>query len=102
MDRVLSDTISFVIITVSVLCWSNISMFVAKLKADVTGSGLVNGKLNLQVLSSKLNVGHFPHLADLVTRISYNYHCMPDTGSLKTASGAETKSSRTWTAKSDV
>ncbi|KAG2324556.1 hypothetical protein Bca52824_007284 [Brassica carinata] len=49
----------------------------------------------LRVLSSKLNVGHFPHLADLVTRINYNYHYMPDTGSLKTASGAETKSSRT-------
>ncbi|CAH2067989.1 unnamed protein product [Thlaspi arvense] len=28
----------------------------------------------LRVLSSKLNVGHFPHLADLVTRINYNYH----------------------------
>ena len=26
----------------------------------------------LQVLSFKLNVGHFPHLADLVTRINYN------------------------------
>ncbi|KAJ0256712.1 Gamma-tubulin complex component [Hirschfeldia incana] len=56
----------------------------------------------LRVLSSKLNVGHFPHLADLVTRINYNYHYMPDTGSVKTASGAETKSSRTWSAKSDV
>ncbi|CAH8356142.1 unnamed protein product [Eruca vesicaria subsp. sativa] len=49
----------------------------------------------LRVLSSKLNVGHFPHLADLVTRINYNYHYMPDTGSLMTASGAETMSSRT-------
>ncbi|XP_031273500.1 gamma-tubulin complex component 5 isoform X2 [Pistacia vera] len=27
----------------------------------------------LRVLSFKLNVGHFPHLADLVTRINYNY-----------------------------
>ncbi|KAL1199333.1 Gamma-tubulin complex component 3 [Cardamine amara subsp. amara] len=45
----------------------------------------------LRVLSSKLNVGHFPHLADLVTRINYNYHYMSDTSS-----------SRPWTAKSDV
>ncbi|CAH8355998.1 unnamed protein product [Eruca vesicaria subsp. sativa] len=53
-------------------------------------------QLNLQVLSSKLNVGHFPHLADLVTRINYNYHYMSDTGSLTTTvSGAETSSSRT-------
>ncbi|KAG7660235.1 Gamma tubulin complex component C-terminal [Arabidopsis suecica] len=56
----------------------------------------------LRVLSSKLNVGHFPHLADLVTRINYNYHYMSDTGSLMTTSGAETNSSRPWTAKSDV
>ncbi|CAG7893990.1 unnamed protein product, partial [Brassica rapa] len=49
----------------------------------------------LRVLSSKLNVGHFPHLADLVTRINYNYHYMSDTGSLMTVSGAETSSSRT-------
>ncbi|EOA36625.1 hypothetical protein CARUB_v10011863mg [Capsella rubella] len=48
----------------------------------------------LRVLSSKLNVGHFPHLADLVTRINYNYHYMSDTRSLMTVSGAETKSSR--------
>ncbi|XP_019091648.1 PREDICTED: gamma-tubulin complex component 5-like isoform X1 [Camelina sativa] len=48
----------------------------------------------LRVLSSKLNVGHFPHLADFVTRINYNYHYMSDTGSLMTVSGAETKSSR--------
>ncbi|KAF8046278.1 hypothetical protein N665_3874s0001 [Sinapis alba] len=48
----------------------------------------------LRVLSSKLNVGHFPHLADLVTRINYNYHYMSDTGSLMTTvSGAETTSS---------
>uniref|UniRef100_A0A1J3C9T0 Gamma-tubulin complex component n=1 Tax=Noccaea caerulescens TaxID=107243 RepID=A0A1J3C9T0_NOCCA len=56
----------------------------------------------LRVLSSKLNVGHFPHLADLVTRINYNYHYMSDTGSLMPASGAETNSSRPWAAKSDV
>ncbi|VVA95921.1 unnamed protein product [Arabis nemorensis] len=56
----------------------------------------------LRVLSSKLNVGHFPHLADLVTRINYNYHYMSDTGSLMTVSGAETNSSRPWTTKSDA
>nr|AAF79606.1 F5M15.11 [Arabidopsis thaliana] len=43
---------------------------------------------NLQVLTSKKNVGHFPHLADLVTRINYNYHYMSDTGSSMTASGS--------------
>ncbi|KAJ4967342.1 hypothetical protein NE237_019191 [Protea cynaroides] len=32
----------------------------------------------LRVLSFKLNVGHFPHLADLVTRINYNYYYMSD------------------------
>ncbi|KFK42428.1 hypothetical protein AALP_AA2G254900 [Arabis alpina] len=42
----------------------------------------------LRVLSSKLNVGHFPHLADLVTRINYNYHYMSDTGSLMTVPGS--------------
>ncbi|CAN8277832.1 unnamed protein product [Cochlearia groenlandica] len=41
----------------------------------------------LRVLSSKLNVGHFPHLADLVTRINYNYHYMSETGSLMSVSG---------------
>ncbi|XP_020891594.1 gamma-tubulin complex component 5 isoform X2 [Arabidopsis lyrata subsp. lyrata] len=56
----------------------------------------------LRVLSSKLNVGHLPHLADLVTRINYNYHYMSDTGSLMTSAGAETNSSRPKTAKSDV
>lgn len=30
--------------------------------------------LLLRVLSFKLNVGLFPHLADLVTRINYNYY----------------------------
>ncbi|CAL9215688.1 unnamed protein product [Arabidopsis halleri] len=42
----------------------------------------------LRVLTSKLNVGHFPHLADLVTRINYNYHYMSDTGILMTVSGS--------------
>ncbi|KAL9306795.1 putative gamma-tubulin complex component protein [Arabidopsis thaliana] len=41
-----------------------------------------------RVLTSKMNVGHFPHLADLVTRINYNYHYMSDTGSSMTASGS--------------
>ncbi|XP_057993655.1 uncharacterized protein LOC110635596 isoform X2 [Hevea brasiliensis] len=48
----------------------------------------------LRVLSFKLNVGQFPHLADLVTRINYNYFYMSDNGSLKTATGSETVSSR--------
>lgn len=38
----------------------------------------------LRVLSFKLNVGNFPHLADLVTRINYNYFYMSDGGNLKT------------------
>lgn len=48
----------------------------------------------MQVLSFKLNVGHFPHLADLVTRINYNYFYMSDSGSLMTAPGSETDRSR--------
>ncbi|XP_020589375.1 gamma-tubulin complex component 5-like [Phalaenopsis equestris] len=36
----------------------------------------------LRILSFKINVGHFPHLADLVTRINYNYFYMSDTGNL--------------------
>lgn len=39
----------------------------------------------LRVLSFKLNVGQFPHLADLVTRINYNYFYMSDNGNLVTA-----------------
>ncbi|GFY96777.1 Spc97 / Spc98 family of spindle pole body (SBP) component [Actinidia rufa] len=39
----------------------------------------------LRVLSFKLNVGHFPYLADLVTRINYNYFYMSDNGNLVTA-----------------
>lgn len=41
----------------------------------------------LRVLSFKLNVSHFPHLADLVTRINYNYHYMSENGNLTTAPG---------------
>lgn len=48
----------------------------------------------LRVLSFKLNVGHFPHLADLVTRINYNYFYMSDNGNLITAAVSETVSSK--------
>lgn len=48
----------------------------------------------LRVLSFKLNVGHFPHLADLVTRINYNYFYMSDTGNLRTAPTSESATSR--------
>ncbi|KAI8523282.1 hypothetical protein RHMOL_Rhmol13G0061200 [Rhododendron molle] len=48
----------------------------------------------LRVLSFKLNVGHFPHLADLVTRINYNYFYMSYNGNLITAPGSETLSSK--------
>lgn len=43
----------------------------------------------LRVLSFKLNVGQFPHLADLVTRINYNNFYMSDTGNLITAPGSD-------------
>lgn len=46
--------------------------------------------LYLQVLSFKLNVGQFPHLADLVTRINYNCFYMSDG-----ATGSENAASRT-------
>lgn len=50
---------------------------------------------DLQVLSFKLNVGHFPHLADLVTRINYNFFYMSGSGNLKTTTAAaETATSR--------
>lgn len=39
----------------------------------------------LRVLSFKLNVGHFPHLAELVTRINYNYYYISESGHLLTA-----------------
>ncbi|GMP45185.1 hypothetical protein CsSME_00013788 [Camellia sinensis var. sinensis] len=48
----------------------------------------------LRVLSFKLNVGHFPHLADLVTRINYNYFYMSDNSNLITAAVSETISSK--------
>lgn len=48
----------------------------------------------LRILSLKLNVGQFPHLADLVTRINYNYFYMSDGGSLKTTSGTDTIASK--------
>ncbi|KAB5519015.1 hypothetical protein DKX38_023334 [Salix brachista] len=48
----------------------------------------------LEVLSLKLNVGNFPHLADLVTRINYNYFYMSDNGNLMTATGSEMVTSR--------
>ncbi|XP_042508368.1 gamma-tubulin complex component 5-like [Macadamia integrifolia] len=48
----------------------------------------------LRVLSFKLNVGHFPHLADLVTRINYNYYYMSDSGNLLTVPGAESAVSK--------
>ncbi|CAH9091467.1 unnamed protein product [Cuscuta europaea] len=40
----------------------------------------------LRILSFKLNVGQFPHLADLVTRINCNYYYMSDNGTLVTTS----------------
>nr|CAD1841758.1 unnamed protein product [Ananas comosus var. bracteatus] len=43
----------------------------------------------LRILSFKLNVGHFPHLADLVTRINYNYFYMSEKGNLLTVPGFE-------------
>lgn len=42
----------------------------------------------LRILSFKLNVGHFPHLADLVTRINYNYYFMSDNGSFSAIPGS--------------
>lgn len=35
-------------------------------------------------------MGHFPHLADLVTRINYNYFYMSDSGNLMIAPSSET------------
>ncbi|XLR28155.1 hypothetical protein S83_056055 [Arachis hypogaea] len=48
----------------------------------------------LRVLSFKLNVGHFPHLADLVTRINYNYFYMTANGNLMTGSSSGSVTSR--------
>lgn len=38
----------------------------------------------LRVLSFKLNVGHFPHLAELVTRINFNFYYVSESGHLLT------------------
>lgn len=43
--------------------------------------------LALQILSVKLNVGQFPHLAALVTRINYNCFYMSDGGILMPTPG---------------
>ncbi|KAF4379084.1 hypothetical protein F8388_022171 [Cannabis sativa] len=43
----------------------------------------------LRVLSFKLNVGNFPHLTDLVTRINYNHFYMSDSGNLMNAPNSE-------------
>ncbi|KAF5203567.1 Gamma-tubulin complex component [Thalictrum thalictroides] len=48
----------------------------------------------LRVLSFKLNVGQFPHLADLVTRINYNYFYMSDSGNLLTVPATDTTFSK--------
>nr|GMD94539.1 gamma-tubulin complex component 5-like isoform X1 [Ipomoea batatas] len=48
----------------------------------------------LRILSFKLNVGQFPHLADLVTRINYNYYYMSDNGTLVTASPSDSAASK--------
>ncbi|OMP08438.1 Spc97/Spc98 [Corchorus olitorius] len=48
----------------------------------------------LRVLSFKLNVGHFPHLADLVTRINYNNFYMSDGGHVMTASSSDSANAR--------
>lgn len=49
----------------------------------------------LKILSLKLNVGQFPHLADLVTRINYNYFYVSESGNLKTTtSGTDTIASK--------
>uniref|UniRef100_A0ACD5XM45 Uncharacterized protein n=1 Tax=Avena sativa TaxID=4498 RepID=A0ACD5XM45_AVESA len=45
----------------------------------------------LRILSFKLNVGHFPHLADLVTRINYNHYYMSDTGSFSAIPGSRSR-----------
>ena len=58
------------------------------------GVNYLFGILIMQVLSFKLNVGHFPHLADLVTRINYNYFYMSDSGNLVTGPGSETVTSK--------
>ncbi|KAI8555947.1 hypothetical protein RHMOL_Rhmol05G0215300 [Rhododendron molle] len=46
-----------------------------------------------KLFSLKLNVGHFPHLVELVTRINYDYFYMLENGNLIMAPGSETASS---------
>lgn len=48
----------------------------------------------LRILSFNLNVGHLPHLADLVTRINYNYFYMSDSGNLQTIPRFEANAAR--------
>ncbi|CAN1235024.1 Gamma-tubulin complex component 5 (Fragment) [Linum perenne] len=48
----------------------------------------------LRVLSVKVNVKHFPHLADLVARINYNYFYVSDNGTLRTNTSSGTATSR--------
>lgn len=48
----------------------------------------------MRILSFKLNVGQFPHLADLVTRINYNYFYMSHNGSLINAPGSNVAPSK--------
>uniref|UniRef100_A0A1D1XQE2 Gamma-tubulin complex component n=1 Tax=Anthurium amnicola TaxID=1678845 RepID=A0A1D1XQE2_9ARAE len=56
----------------------------------------------LRILSFKLNVGQFPHLADLVTRINYNHFYMSDDGNLLTTPSFETsKLGKTYLARTD-
>ncbi|XP_078433225.1 spc97 / Spc98 family of spindle pole body (SBP) component isoform X2 [Wolffia australiana] len=46
----------------------------------------------LRILSFRLNVGQFPHLADLVTRINYNHFYMSSSGNLQTTPSFELSS----------
>ncbi|KAJ8538040.1 hypothetical protein K7X08_014580 [Anisodus acutangulus] len=58
----------------------------------------------MRILSFKLNVGHFPHLADLVTRINYNHFYMSHNGSLINAPGSNalpSKSGKLFTGQRD-
>lgn len=48
----------------------------------------------MRILSFKLNVGQFPHLADLVTRINYNHFYMSHNGSLINAPGSNAAPSK--------
>ncbi|CAN4092763.1 unnamed protein product [Withania somnifera] len=48
----------------------------------------------MRILSFKINVGQFPHLADLVTRINYNHFYMSHNGSLINAPGSSSVPSK--------